>query len=129
MMILINVFAFLSAILYYSNKIRPEAYLLGSLVWLLMMVSVWFILPYTIYSKTAVFKDQFIIYITDATIRLENEKGGTTWDWDKFSSYFESPHFFHLYFDTKTFFLIPKENMDEEGMTYLRALLNKKVGV
>ncbi len=128
MMILVNVFALLSAILYYSNKIRPEAFLLGSFVWLLMMLGVWYILPYSIYKKTAVFKDQFIIYFTNATVRLENEKGSAVWEWSKFSSFFESPHFFHLYFDAKTFFLVPKENMGEDFMHDLRELLNDKVG-
>lgn len=128
MMILVNVFAILSAILFYNNKIRPEAFLLGSLIWVLMMAGVWYILPYSIYKKTASFRDQFIVYFTDTAIRLENEKGIAEWFWRDFSKYFESPHFFHLYFDTKTFFLLPKENMSEDIMQNLRELLHTKVG-
>ena len=67
MMILVNVFAILSAILFYSNKIRPEAFLLGSFIWILMMASVWYILPYSIFKKTTVFRDHFIIYFTSAS--------------------------------------------------------------
>jgi YcxB-like protein len=31
------------------------------------------------------------------------------WAWREFSSYYETPGFFHLYFDNKSFFLIPKD--------------------
>ena len=27
----------------------------------------------------------------------------------------ESPHFFHLYFDSKSFFLVPKEAVEKAG--------------
>lgn len=128
MLILVNVFAILSAILFYSNKIRPEAFLLGSFVWVLMMAGVWYILPYTIFKKTAVFKDQFILYFNSTSLRLESEKGSVVWSWTDFSKYFESPHFFHLYFDAKTFFLIPKDSMSEEILHNFREILSEKVG-
>jgi hypothetical protein len=128
MLILVNVFAILSAILYYSNKIRPEAFLLGSFIWILMMTGVWYILPYTIFKKSTVFKDQFILYYNNASISLENEKGSVAWYWTDFSKYFESPYFFHLYFDAKTFFLIPKDNMNEEILHGFREILSEKIG-
>ncbi|MEO8172895.1 MAG: YcxB family protein, partial [Sediminibacterium sp.] len=60
-------------------------------------------------------------------VRLENERGHVQWPWEKFSRFFESPHFFHLYFDSKSFFLVPKEGMSEELMHDLRGMLNKKI--
>lgn len=126
MMILVNVFAIISAVLFYTQKIRPQPFLLGSLIWILMMSGVWYVLPYSIYKKTATFKDKFIIYFTEETIRLENEKGIAEWYWRDFSKYFESPHFFHLYVDEKTFFLVPKENIGEALIHELRELLQKK---
>jgi len=128
MMILVNVFAIASAVLFYSKKIRPEPFFLGSFVWVLMLVSVWYILPYSIYKKTATFKDQFIISFSEINIRLENDKGFANWEWKSFSKFFESPHFFHLYFDAKSFFLVPKENMGEDFRHELRGLLNHKIG-
>jgi hypothetical protein len=50
------------------------------------------------------------------------------WNWEKFSKFFESPHFFHLYFDAKSFFIVPKEGMPEDMRHELRGLLNKKIG-
>lgn len=63
-------------------------------------------------------------------VRLENERGFTEWSWNKFSSYIESPHFIHLYFDSKSFFLVPKEPFEEaENLRNLRQLLNEKIKI
>jgi len=128
MMILVNVFAITAAILFYTQKIRPEPFLLGSLIWIAMMSGVWYILPYSIYKRASTFKEKFIIQFNDENIQLDNERGYVIWEWDQFNRYFESPYFFHLYFNAKTFFLIPKENMGEAFMHELRALLQKKIG-
>ena len=128
MMILVNVFAITAAILFYTQKIRPEPFLLGSLIWIAMMSGVWYILPYSIYKRASTFKEKFIIQFNDENIQLDNERGYVIWEWDQFNRYFESPYFFHLYFNAKTFFLIPKENMGEAFLHELRALLQKKIG-
>lgn len=127
LVVMVNVFAILSAVLFYLKKIRPEPFLLGSLIWLVLMATFWYILPNSIYKKASTFRDSFIIHFGEAGIRLENERGYVDWPWTKFSRYFESPHFFHLYFDAKSFFLVPKENMGEEMMHEVRGMLNKKV--
>jgi hypothetical protein len=128
MLILVNVFAVVSAVLLYLKKIRPEPFLLGSVTWLLLMTGVWYILPYSIYKSAATFKDNFRIAFNDADVRLENSKGYVNWEWSRFSKFFETPHFFHLYFDAKTFFLVPKDDMDEDFRHGLWELLNKKIG-
>lgn len=51
LVIVVNVFAIVSAILFYSKKIRPEYFLLGSILWLAIMIASWYILPYTVYKK------------------------------------------------------------------------------
>jgi hypothetical protein len=126
--ILINVFAIVSAALFYSKKIRPEPFLLGSILWIVMMVTFWYIMPHSIYKKAATFKDSFTILFTDMQVSLSNDRGTVNWDWQKFSKFFESPHFFHLYFDAKSFFIVPKEGMTEDMRHELRGLLNKKIG-
>lgn len=129
MMILVNVFAVISAILFYTKKIRPEPFLLGSAIWVFMMLAIWYILPYSIYKKAATFQDNFIIQFSTSNIRLENSRGYTNWTWNQFSRFFESPHFFHLYFDEKSFFLVPKENMTEDMRHELRGLLNNNISL
>lgn len=128
LIVLVNVFAIFSAVLFYTKKIRPEPFLLGSVTWLILMSSFWYFLPNTIYKKAATFRDSFIIHFNEGEIRLENNRGYTQWNWPSFSRFFESPHFFHLYFDAKSFFLVPKEGMTEEFRHELRALLNGKIG-
>jgi hypothetical protein len=127
MLVIVNVFAIVSAILFYTRKIRPEPFFLGSIVWMGLMASFWYFLPNNIYNKSNTFKDQFIIHFNDAAVVLENERGEMIWHWNKFSKYFESPHFFHLYFDAKSFFIVPKDNMNEEFKHELRGLLNLKI--
>ena len=128
MMILVNVFAIASAILFYSKKIRPEPFLLGSVIWIAMMVSIWYVLPYSIYKKSPTFKDRFSITITEQLIQLQNDKGQITWQWQQFTRFFESPHFFHLYFSPKSFFIIPKDNMTDEMRHDMRGMLNRNIG-
>ncbi len=128
MIILVNVFAIVSAILFYTKKIRPEPFLLGSFIWLMLMATFWYFLPTSIYKRAATFKDSFIIYFREDEVRLENERGYVEWPWKKFTKFFESPHFFHLYFDAKSFFIVPKENMSEEFLHELRGILNSKIG-
>jgi hypothetical protein len=128
MIVLVNVFAIVSAVLFYTKKIRPEPFLLGSFIWLLLMTTFWFFLPKSIYKKSATFQDSFIIHFNDAEIVLENERGQMQWPWKKFTRFFESPHFFHLYFDEKSFFLVPKDDMGEEFRHELRGVLGSKIG-
>ena len=66
LLIVVNVFAIISAILFYTHKIQPQPFLLGSLIWLLLLIGVWYILPYSIYKKSTTFKDEFIAYINIA---------------------------------------------------------------
>lgn len=127
LIVLVNVFAIVAAILFYARKIRPEPFLLGSFIWIMLMATFWYILPNNIYKKNNTFKDHFIIHFTDTEVRLENDRGYVNWSWSQFSRFFESPNFFHLYFDSKSFFLVPKDNMGDEFRHELRGMLNKYI--
>ncbi len=127
LIVLVNVFAIISAGLFYFKKITPQPFLLSSFLWLMLMISFWYILPNTIYRKAQTFKESFTIFFYEQHVRLENVRGFVDWDWSQFSTYFESPNFFHLYFTSKSFFLVPKENLDENTLYALRELLKKKI--
>lgn len=127
LIILVNVFAIVSAALYYWKYIRPEPFLLGSLIWLGMMAAFWYIMPRSIYSGSPTFNDEFVVSFTEIGLQLDNEKGSADWPWEKFSRFFESPHFFHLYFSSRSFFLLPKEGMTDPELHELRSLLRKKI--
>lgn len=127
MLIIVNVFAIVAAVLFYTKKIRPEPFFLGSVIWMGLMSSFWYFLPNNIYKKADTFKDKFIIHFNDAAVVLENERGEMVWQWNRFSKFFESPHFFHLYFNAKSFFLVPKDTMGDDFRHELRALLRNKI--
>lgn len=116
MMILVNVFAILSAALFYFKKISPFAFLVSSFLWFAMMILFWYALPYMVYKKASTFKDRFKVSLTDHGLGIENERGSQQWAWREFSHWMESPHFFHLYFNSRSFFIFPKEAFegDEE---------------
>lgn len=128
LMILVNLFAIFAAALFYLHKVSPLAFLLSSLLWISLMISFWFILPNSVYKKASTFRDAFTMNFGEHRVRLENERGYTEWEWRKFSSFLESPHFFHLYFDSRSFFLVPKNAAEKGGhIENIRKLLREKI--
>ena len=127
LIILVNIFAILSAVLFYTKKIRPEPFLLSSVLWLFLMLSFWYFLPYTIYRRSVTFKDDFTIFFFERQVRLKNSRGFVDWNWSDFTNFFESPNFFHLYFSSKSFFLLPKEGLDTETIHSIRTLLGNHI--
>lgn len=122
-MILVNVFAITSALLFFFKKVTPLAFLMGSVLWFSLMIAFWFILPYTIYKRAATFKDHFTVSLEDNYMFLENERGSKRWPWSSFSNVIESPHFFHLYFDSRSFFLLPKDAFKNDTLREARRIL------
>lgn len=128
MIVLVNVFAIFSAAMFYFKMVSPLAFLISSFLWIALMISFWFILPFSVYRNAATFRDTFKMNIRENGILLESSKGFMEWRWNKFSNYFETPHFIHLYFNSRSFFLIPKAAFsNEEYLETLRILLNKKI--
>ena len=108
MMILVNVFALFAAVLYAFKLISPLPFLMSSVLWISMMGAFWIWLPALIYRKSKTFKDQFDVFIEEQHFFIQTFSGKRAWAWREFQRYYETPGFFHLYFDDKTFFLIPK---------------------
>ncbi len=128
MLVLVNVFALTCAVLYYFKKITPLAVLIGSFLWFFLMISFWFVMPGLVYRRAATFKDSFTMKFTDECFSLGNERGSRAWPWKALSTFMESPDFFHLYFDSRSFFLVPKTGFrDGEQIYEMRQLLKSKV--
>ena len=129
MLILVNVFALASVILYLFNRITPMACMTGSLLWIILMVSFWFILPGMVYRRAVTFKHNFSMDFKEDEFTLRHEKGSKSWPWTALKNFIESPHFFHLYFDSRSFLLVPKNGCrDADEVFELRVLLKTKVG-
>ena len=131
LLILINVFAITSAVLFALKKIQALSFLIFSFLWFLLMLVIWRILPGSIYRKNYTFKDHFIMHFEEENVVLETAKGAKGWPWKSFSHFVESPYFFHLYFDARSFFLVPKDSFKsitdlQEAREMLRARIGKK---
>ncbi len=127
MMILVNVFAILSAGLFYFKKVSPLAFLISSVLWIILMVLFWYLLPYMVYKKAETFKDRFKAILGNEFFRIENERGGRSWPWTDFVNWIESPYFYHLYFNSRSFFIVPKDAFYGDDVHEARKILKAKI--
>jgi hypothetical protein len=127
MMVLVNVFAIISAALFFMKTISPVAFLVSSVLWFALMISFWYLLPITIYRKSNTFRDKFKATFGKESFTIENERGSRSWPWNSFSTLMESPHFFHLYFNARSFFIVPKEAFPDDEVHAARKVLTAKI--
>jgi hypothetical protein len=128
MIIVVNVFALFTAVLFYFKKILLLAFFTGWFLWFFLMVLFWFVLPGSVYRRAATFKDHFTMQFEEDRFSVGNERGSRSWAWSKLNKFIETPKFFHLYFDARSFFLVPKDSFATTADVYqLRQLLKQKV--
>lgn len=128
LLILVNIFAIASAVLFYFKKISAISFFIFSVLWFLLMLVIWRILPSTIYKKSQTFANEFGMSFNDAGVELTTTRGNQFWPWQKFSGFLETPYFFHLYFDARSFFLIPKDAFNNLTIQQdVRDLLKNKI--
>jgi hypothetical protein len=127
MIIMVNLFALVSAGLYFflPGRISPTAFFLSSFLWMVLMLSFWFIMPRMIYRREQTFKDTFKASFSADGFGIENERGSRQWPWSQLSTWLESPHFFHLYFNARSFFIIPKEAFEGDAVHEARQILGQ----
>lgn len=128
MIILVNAFAVLSLVLYAMQKITPVAFIINSLLWMVLMISIWFILPGVVYKRAKTFRHHFKMYFNEADFTLEHDKGRRNWPYAALKNFKETPNFFHLYFDERSFLLVPKNGFkDIEDIGKLREILKGRI--
>ncbi|QES90009.1 YcxB family protein [Rhizosphaericola mali] len=127
LLIVINVFAVISAILFYLKKVQPLPFLLSAFLWMILMIVIWMVLPRYIYSKSPIFKQELELTVNKngLTIAMDGKQG--EWTWPSFSSYFESPNFYHLYFSSRSFFLIPKDAVPANEVGEFKKLVAENI--
>lgn len=129
MIIIVNVFTSVAAILFYLKKVTPVAFLISFFLWVVLMLAFWRWLPSAIYRRSPTFKESFQVSLEENHLFIENEKGGKSWAWREFSEMIETPHFFHLYFNPRSFFLLPKDGFgDSDRIHEVRVFLKSKIG-
>ena len=64
----------------------------------------------------------------DMSFSVGNERGSRSFAWTDLSKFLETPNFFHLYFDSRPFFLVPKSGFRDKDEIYeFRQMLKEKV--
>ncbi len=91
MIIVVNVFALLSATLFYFKIVTPLAFFIASILWLMLMISVWFLLPEIIYRRTSTFKDHFDMSFQENGFSLGHERSSRHWTWEVVTAFWETP--------------------------------------
>ena len=92
------------------------------------MISFWFLLPALVYRRAVTFKHSFSMDFEEDGFTLRHDRGQKNWAWNALSHYVESPHFFHLYYDNRSFLLVPKSGCrDSDEVHELRMLIKSKV--
>lgn len=128
LLIVVNLFTILTAILFYMHKIQPVSFLLFSIMWFVLLITFWTILPLSVYKKSYTFQDRFSMDFSDNEVFLQTQRGSHAWAWKDFSSFLETPFFFHLYFNSRAFFLVPKDAFNDlESLQETRNLLKRKL--
>jgi len=128
MIILVNVFALFAAVMFSMKLISPLPFLMSSVLWISMMVAFWIWLPALIYKRSKTFQDQFNVAIEEQHFFIETSGNSKSWSWREFDRYYETPGFFHLYFDAKSFFLIPKDAFTtEEELEKARTIFRNNI--
>jgi hypothetical protein len=127
LMVMVNVFAILTAGLFFFKKISPLAFLISSLLWFILMILFWYLLPNIIYKRASTFRDRFRAILSSTDFTIENDRGSRGWEWESFSGWMESPHFFHLYFNTTSFFIIPKEAFEGDDVYEARKIFTARI--
>src|SRR5437016_5794119 len=87
LLILINVFAITSAVLFALKKIQALSFLIFSFLWFVLMLVIWRVLPGSIYRKSVTFQDEFTMHFDDENVILETRKGSKGWPWKRFSNF------------------------------------------
>jgi hypothetical protein len=126
LMIVVNVYAIATGVLLFLKKIRPELFLLGSILWIVLLLLFWYAMPAVFYRKAELFKQSWQFSFDHEKANLYSTIGSAQWNWNEMTHYFESPYFFHFYFGPKTFFLIPKEHIPFEALQEIRGLIKNQ---
>lgn len=127
LLIILNVFAIVAAVLFALKMVRPFPFLISSTLWLVLMIAFWYVMPLLVYRRTKMFKDRFRAVLGNNFFQIENDRGSREWEWKAFSTWIETPLFFHLYFNTRSFFIIPKNAFEGDDVHEARKIFAARI--
>ena len=81
LMIVVNVYAIATGVLLFLKKIRPELFLLGSILWIVLLLLFWFAMPALFYRKAELFKQDWQFEFDAQSANLYSSLGSANWTW------------------------------------------------
>ena len=89
------------------------------------MMIFWLIMPRLVYKRSKTFTETLQVAFNESDFTLFVGNHSRSFDWVSCSQWMESPHFFHIYFNERSFFLIPKDAFENEQDA--RVMLKEKI--
>lgn len=125
-----NTFAILllATIAGYVFRLVNVSALVGIIAMVLLICCVfWFMLPISIYNKSLTFKENIRLGYNEEGLMIGTAMGERPQSWNSFSQIVETPTFFFLYRDKKSFFLVPVDAFEtDEAIGSFRSLLKAR---
>lgn len=112
LMILIA-FAFIG---YWMALINLQVVVWLFLLFIILILVFWYILPYSVYKKARTFSEPAIhLHWNEQNLSIGTHQGESNMPWTRFHKIVETKDFFFLYRDNKSFFLIPVDAFENEA--------------
>jgi len=128
LVIVINAFAILSALLFAFKKIQALPFLLFSLLWFFLWISIRRLLPLSIYKKSATFQDTFVLNLEERGTCWKRKRGVSCGN-GRILAGLRKPFTFFMYTSMPgPFFMIPKDSFkDITEIQAARKLLKERI--
>lgn len=109
------VLVLLSFVGYWMKMINLQVVIWLFLLFIVLVLVFWYILPYSVYKKAKTFHEPVIhLRWNDRGLSIGTHQGESSMLWSRFDRIVETREFFFLYRDNKSFFLIPVEAFNDE---------------
>lgn len=100
---------------YFTHYISFNTLLWFFLLAVVLLLFLWYLLPYSVYVKARTFKEPVIKLRWDEDrLYIGTERGESRVNWERFEKVVETKDFFYLYQTNKAFFLVPQEGFDSQ---------------
>ncbi len=124
-LIIMVLFAFVG---YFAHFVTLQMLIWIFLLFVVVSLFFWYILPYSVYRKAKTFQEpEITLRWNKEHLLIGTRRGESTLPWSRLSNIIETKHFFYLYSSGKSFFLIPGHAFSdrEERVAFSEMLQNQ----
>lgn len=101
---------------YWMDLINLQVVVWLFLLFIVLILIFWFILPHSVYKKARTFREPEIhLDCDEQSLSIGTQSGNHSIPWNRFERIVETKDFFYLYQNNKTFFLVPAKVFKDES--------------